>query len=81
MFFMRNALERYRAEHGLTYDAMASQAQTPKGSLHQHCQGRRTISAESAVRYHNTLGIPLSELRPDLWRSDDDSSDGSEGEE
>ena len=79
MFSMRNALEQYRVENDLTYGAMASQAQTAKGALYQHCQGKRTISAESAVRYHDTLGIPLSELRPDLWRSGD--SEDTEGED
>ena len=32
-----------------------------------HCHGLRRISAESALKYHRAFGIPLSDLRPDLW--------------
>lgn len=39
----------------------------PYHRMIKHWHGQRTISAESAVMYEEVLGIPRSELRPDLW--------------
>lgn len=36
-------------------------------SVWRHCNGTRSISAKDAIRYEEGLGIPRSELRPDLW--------------
>lgn len=36
-----------------------------------HCQGRRSVSAEMALRYESTLQIPRWEIRPDLWQADE----------
>lgn len=36
-------------------------------TIWKHCQGMRGVSAKMAVRYEAKLGIPRSELRPDLW--------------
>ena len=33
----------------------------------RHYTGRRGITAEYAIKYEKALGIPRSELRPDLW--------------
>ena len=33
----------------------------------QHYTGRRKVTAEQAMKYERVLGIPRSELRPDLW--------------
>ena len=64
---METAIERYRQEHKLTLRALAAKTGiTSLGTLFRHCRGAN-ISAEIAVRYHNALGIPLSDLRPDLW--------------
>lgn len=73
-----NALERFRRESGLSFAEMARQAGfSSRSAVFQHCNGSRNISAESAVLYSRTFGIPLSELRPDLWTPDmSDSSDG-----
>ena len=36
-------------------------------TIYRHIKGQREISPECALKYHDTLGIPLSDLRPDLW--------------
>nr|DAG43725.1 MAG TPA: hypothetical protein [Caudoviricetes sp.] len=65
---MMNVLEKYRIAHGLTYDQLATQAGLSARSVsYAHCHGIRAISAESAVKYARACGIPLHELRPDLW--------------
>lgn len=65
---MKNALEKYREESGMTLSEIAFAAGfRSRSSVFQHCRGSRTISAESALKYSRALGIPLSELRPDLW--------------
>ncbi len=33
----------------------------------RHAHNVRTISPKFAIRYHNTLNVPLHEIRPDLW--------------
>ena len=64
---MKN-LEAYRRQLGLSYAQMARQADfSSRSVVFLHCTGQRSISAESAMRYHRAFGIPLSELRPDLW--------------
>lgn len=35
-------------------------------AVYRHCKGDK-ITAEAAVIYADVLGIPRSELRPDLW--------------
>lgn len=42
----------------------------PHMTLRQHIKGTRSISAEQALKYERILGIPRSELRPDLWPPD-----------
>lgn len=64
---MKNALEEYRRQHGLTYRALTEAC---KGrslfAVYNHCNCSK-IPAESAVLYADALGILRSELRPDLW--------------
>lgn len=67
--FMRNALEVYRQEHGLSFVELAILTGldgSKRGVVHNHCSGRRNIGASYAVRYHLRLGIPLTSLCPDL---------------
>ena len=65
---MKNALEKYREQSGMTLSEIAFAAGfRSRSSVFQHCRGSRAISAESALKYSRALGIPLSELRPDLW--------------
>ncbi len=42
-------------------------AGTDTGNTHKHCQGKKPIGAEYVLRYNARLGIPLEELRPDLY--------------
>lgn len=63
-----NALERYRTERGLTFEALAALSQVDKGNVNKHCRGLKPIRGESSLRYHVALGIPLPELRPDLFK-------------
>jgi len=65
---MKNTLENYRQSCGMTYEQLAAKAGfSSRAVAYLHCSGKRTISAESAVRYSRALNIPLCELRPDLW--------------
>lgn len=69
---MKNALEQYRTEHELSYKDLALAAGvSSRGVVYGHCQGKRGISAEMAVRYSENLHIPRHELRPDLWPPSD----------
>lgn len=36
-------------------------------TIYQHCIGKRKVSPYLAIKYEETLKIPRSELRPDLW--------------
>lgn len=66
---MKNVLEKFRQHHQLTYRAMAAMTHglVAFQVVFDHCQGKKRISAESALKYHQAFGIPLSDLRPDLW--------------
>jgi len=61
-----NALDSFRKQNHLTYEAIADAVGLTKPAVWRHCAGR-PISGESALLYHTKLGIPLAELRPDLW--------------
>lgn len=39
----------------------------PYVSVWRHAKGARSISPEMALKYAKGLGIPLHDLRPDLW--------------
>lgn len=68
---MQNVIDTYRKTHGLTYAQMALTAGLSSRSVvFLHCRGSRTISAKSALKYARAFGIPLHELRPDLWPPD-----------
>ena len=60
----KNNLEKIRVERGLTYEGLGSAVGYDRSSVWEHC--RKTIPAEAAIRYSAALGIPLSQLRPDL---------------
>jgi hypothetical protein len=62
-----NALETYRQNQHLTFEALGDLAGVrPRGSVYRHCKATR-IPGDAALLYHAKLGIPLSDLRPDLW--------------
>ncbi|MBQ7609309.1 MAG: helix-turn-helix transcriptional regulator [Desulfovibrionaceae bacterium] len=62
-----NILDEYRKREKLTYSEVSRRVGLTTQSVFYHCKGKKKISAESAVTYHNALGIPLHDLRPDLW--------------
>ena len=64
----KTELERYRRDHELTFKQLSVKVGVKSVSVvYAHCMGTRKMCAENAVAYSNTLGIPRSELRPDLW--------------
>ena len=64
---MKNALEVFRIERGMTFRELAS-ACSSRGlnAVYRHCKADK-IPAEAAAEYSEAFGIPRSELRPDLW--------------
>lgn len=61
-----NALEKYRTENELTYEAMGEKAGYLRGTVYKHCHAAN-IPEGAALRYHLSLGIPLPELCPALY--------------
>ena len=65
---MKNIIEKFREDSGMTYARMAHLGGfSSRSVVFLHCKGMRSISPESAKKYSKAFGIPLSELRPDLW--------------
>ena len=62
---MKNALKNYKEQQGLTFRKLASICGYSLNAVYRHCNVK--IPAEAAVHYATCLGIPRSELRPDLW--------------
>ncbi|WP_027178791.1 helix-turn-helix domain-containing protein [Maridesulfovibrio bastinii] len=62
-----NVLETYRHNKKMTYEALAKVVGLSSVAVYRHCKKQRPISGESALLYHIKLGIPLKELRPDLY--------------
>ena len=61
-------IQEYCLEHRLSYAELARMIGfKTRASITQHIKGWRRVSPESALKYHRILGIPLEELRPDLW--------------
>lgn len=60
--FVRTALER----RGLR-PIDAHKRGMPYQSVYRQYRGERFPSGEYAILYENILGIPRSEIRPDLW--------------
>lgn len=61
-----NALEAYRQQNDLTYEALAAKAVEDKTSVWRHCHTKR-IPADAVPGYESSLGIPRWLMRPDLW--------------
>ena len=77
---MDNEFANALRQRNLTPKSVSERTGIPLPTVQKHFYGTRNIGAQSLAKYHDTLGIPLSELRPDLWRADDDAED-SEGED
>ena len=65
---MKNALEAFRRDRKMTYRDLAHACGGERSlyAVYRHCKSAH-IPAESAMVYAKRLGIPRSELRPDLW--------------
>lgn len=61
-----NALEAYRRQNDLTFEALTAKAGEDKTSVWRHCHTKR-IPAEAVLVYEAALGIPRWLMRPDLW--------------
>lgn len=64
----QNPIKEFYENHSLTYVEIAQKVGFKSdATVVQHANGTRGISAESAKKYHERLGIALESLRPDLW--------------
>lgn len=61
-----DTLKQVFERHGLTL-ADAVRLGVPYHALYKQLRGERSVGVVCALRYHKVLGIPLSELRPDIW--------------
>ncbi|WP_417292560.1 hypothetical protein [Desulfovibrio porci] len=63
-----NALRKAFERRGLTPKDVAKRGGGLKYvTLYQQYSGLRPVGPRSAILYEQMLGIPKSELRPDLW--------------
>jgi len=60
---MVNAIKQYMDEHNLTQLELAQMVGIDQGTVSKHLQGRG-MRLETALLYHQKLGIPLEELQP-----------------
>lgn len=61
-----NALKKSLDSRGLT-PIEASKIGVPYHNIYKQYKGERNVGIKSALLYERVLGIPRSELRPDLW--------------
>ena len=55
--------------------AEASKRGIPLTTIAKHCNGDRQLGVKAVLRYEELLGIPRSELRPDLWPAPQETAD------
>ena len=63
---MKKTIQQIFNEYGLTCNE-ASKCGVNYQTLYKQLKGLRPVGAKTAMRYHTILGIPLYELRPDIW--------------
>ena len=61
-----NTLKKAFERRGLTC-IEAPRLGAPYQTLYKQYRGDRNVGVQSALLYEQLLGIPRSELRPDLW--------------
>lgn len=61
-----NTLKESLDRRGLTVPE-ASKKGVPYHALYKQYAGLRTVGVRCALLYESVLGIPRSELRPDIW--------------
>ncbi|HMT13113.1 MAG TPA: helix-turn-helix transcriptional regulator [Aestuariivirga sp.] len=62
-----NALGTYRLERGLSQMDVARVLKTSKATISRYESGIRRIPVHVAKLIHAEFGIPLNEIRPDIW--------------
>ena len=67
---MKTLLTDILRKRGLSIADASRASGIPYVTIAQHVRGSRGISAALAIKYERQLGIPRSELRPDLWPPD-----------
>ena len=67
-----NTLKKIFEAHGWKISIICKEKGIPYTTLWQHYRGTRKVTPEMAIRYESLLGIPRSELRPDLWPKEGD---------
>ena len=67
---MKNYVQEALDRRGLT-PAEAHRRGMPYQSVYRQYRGQRKPSGEYAMLYERLLGIPRSEIRPDLWPPSD----------
>lgn len=65
--------------HGLPVIRVAEDTGFEYSTVYRHALDQKRISAESAMVYHRALGIPLHELRPDLWPAPEEDKEAADG--
>lgn len=63
---MKNYVQEAFVRRGLT-PIEAHKSGMPYQSVYRQYRGQRKPSGEYAILYEKILGIPRSEIRPDLW--------------
>lgn len=69
-YHMSTPLNDILRKRGLRIADASRVSGIPYVTIAQHVRGTRGISAVQAIKYERLLGIPRSELRPDLWPPD-----------
>lgn len=69
---MDTLLKKALDMRGLKVGGICREYGIPYNTVYQHVYGKRRMTADAALRYEEKLGIPRSELRPDLWPPNND---------
>ena len=62
-----NAILKYRQDHHLTQEGLAEILKTTKATVSRYESGDRKPSVKRVDDISKITGIPLHELRPDIW--------------
>ncbi len=66
-----NKLKQTIHEKQMSYAEVGRKIGYGRDMVSRHCSGDRKISAEAAYKYNKELGIPLHELRPDIFEKEE----------
>ena len=57
-------LSDFIKSQGLNQERVAKAAGYDPGTVSRHCNGKRRITGDAAIRYSRVLGVPLEDLFP-----------------